>query len=116
MLIGVERMLRIHFLQHWFNLSDRAVAEALYDSRAMRRLVGIDLGPEPVPDETTICKFRHGSVKDLSAISVGGSLGQLQKHKFLSGNATIQWYTFNTSVYVIHITNLATKELCWERS
>jgi IS5 family transposase len=57
--IGVERMLRIHFLQHWFNLSDPAVEETLYDSRAMRRFVGIDLGREPVPDETTICKFRH---------------------------------------------------------
>jgi len=52
-------MLRIHFLQHWFNLSDPAVEEALYDSRAMRHFVGIDLGREPVPDETTICKFRH---------------------------------------------------------
>lgn len=57
--IGVERMLRIHFLQHWFNLSDPGVEEAMYDSRAMRRFVGIDLGREPVPDETTICKFRH---------------------------------------------------------
>ena len=57
--VGVERMLRIHFLQHWFNLSDPAVEEALYDSRAMRRFVGIDLGREPAPDETTVCKFRH---------------------------------------------------------
>ena len=57
--IGIERMLRIHFLQHWFNLSDPAAEEALYDSRAMRNFVGIDLGEEPVPDETTICKFRH---------------------------------------------------------
>jgi hypothetical protein len=57
--VGVERMLRIQFLQHWFNLSDPAVEEALYDSRAMRRFVGIDLGREPVPDETMICKFRH---------------------------------------------------------
>ena len=57
--IGVERMLRIYFLQHWFNLSDPGAEEALYDSRAMRRFVGIDLGEEPVPDETTICKFRH---------------------------------------------------------
>jgi transposase, IS5 family len=46
-------------LQQWFNLSDPAVEEALYDSRAMRQFVGIDLGREPVPDETTICKFRH---------------------------------------------------------
>ena len=57
--IGIERMLRIHFLQHWFALSDPGAEEALYDSRAMRRFVGIDLGREPVPDETTICKFRH---------------------------------------------------------
>jgi transposase, IS5 family len=57
--IGIERMLRIHFLQHWFNLSDPAVEEALYDSRALRQFVGIDLGREPVPDETTVCKFRH---------------------------------------------------------
>ena len=57
--IGIERMLRIYFLQQWFNLSDPAVEEALYDSLAMRRFVGIDLGREPVPDETTVCRFRH---------------------------------------------------------
>ena len=57
--VGIERMLRLHCLQQWFNLSDPAVEEALYDSRAMRQFVGIDLGHEPVPDETTICKFRH---------------------------------------------------------
>jgi len=57
--IGIERMLRIHFIQHWFNLSDPAAEEALYDSRSLRHFVGIDLGREPVPDETTICKFRH---------------------------------------------------------
>jgi IS5 family transposase len=57
--VGVDRMLRLHCLQQWFNLSDPAVEEALYDSRAMRHFVGIDLGREPVPDETTICTFRH---------------------------------------------------------
>ncbi len=57
--IGVERMLRIYLLQQWFNLSDPGVEEALYDSPAMRRFVGIDLGREPVPDETTMCRFRH---------------------------------------------------------
>jgi transposase, IS5 family len=57
--IGLERMLRIYFVQQWFNLSDPGVEEALYDSLAMRRFVGIDLGREPVPDETTVCKFRH---------------------------------------------------------
>jgi transposase, IS5 family len=57
--VGVERMLRIYFLQQWFNLSDPGVEEALYDSAVMRSFVGIDLGNEPVPDETTVCKFRH---------------------------------------------------------
>ena len=57
--VGAERMLRIYFLQQWFNLSDPGVEEALYDSAGMRQFVGIDLGREPVPDETTVCKFRH---------------------------------------------------------
>jgi IS5 family transposase len=57
--IPLERMLRIYFLQLWFNLSDPAVEEALYDSVAMRAFVGIDLGAEGAPDETTVCKFRH---------------------------------------------------------
>ncbi|NOZ36481.1 MAG: IS5 family transposase, partial [Gammaproteobacteria bacterium] len=57
--IGIQRMLRIHFLQHWFELSDPSAEEALYDSRAMRQFVGIDLGKELVPDETTILNFRH---------------------------------------------------------
>jgi len=57
--IGLERMLRIHLLQHWFNLADAACEEALYDSAALRAFAGIDLGREPVPDATTILKFRH---------------------------------------------------------
>jgi transposase, IS5 family len=56
--VGLERMLHIYFLQQWFNLSDPAVEE-VYDSGVMRGFVGIDLGREPVPDETTPCKFRH---------------------------------------------------------
>jgi len=57
--VGLERMLRIYFLQQWFNLSDPAVEEALYESLSMRGFARIDLGREPVPDETTVCKFRH---------------------------------------------------------
>src|ERR1019366_2185430 len=57
--VGVKLMLRIYFLQLWFNLSDPAVEEALYDSVVLRQFVGIDLGQEPAPDETTVCKFRH---------------------------------------------------------
>ena len=52
-------MLRIHLLQHWFNLADNAVEEALYDIASLRRFAGIDLGCERVPDETTVLKFRH---------------------------------------------------------
>ncbi len=57
--VGLERMLRIYFLQHWFNLSDPGAEEALYESRSMCRFAGIDLGREPVPDESTILGFRH---------------------------------------------------------
>lgn len=53
------RMLRIYFLQHWFNLSDPAMEDALYDSEAMRRFAGVELSVDPVPDETTILRFRH---------------------------------------------------------
>jgi IS5 family transposase len=56
--IGLERMLRIHFIQHWFNLADLSCEDALYDSASLRRFVGIDLGREGVPDATTMLKFR----------------------------------------------------------
>jgi IS5 family transposase len=57
--IGLERMLRIHFLQHWFNLADEACEDALYDSAGFRRFAGIDLGSERAPDATTMLKFRR---------------------------------------------------------
>lgn len=57
--VGLSVMLRIYFLQHWFNLSDPAAEEALYDSAALRRFCGVDLGRAPAPDETTILTFRH---------------------------------------------------------
>ncbi len=57
--VGLECILRIYFLQNWFSLSDPAVEEALYESLSMREFVGIDLGREGAPDETTVCKFRH---------------------------------------------------------
>ncbi|MBI2800245.1 MAG: IS5 family transposase [Gammaproteobacteria bacterium] len=55
----LEMMLRIYFLQQWFNLSDPAVEDALYDSVSMRRFIGLDLGQMAAPDETTVCRFRH---------------------------------------------------------
>ena len=57
--IGLERMLRTYFIQHWFNLADLSCEEALHDSVSLRRLVGIDLVREHVPDATTILRFRR---------------------------------------------------------
>jgi IS5 family transposase len=57
--MGVERMLRIYFLQQWYALADEALEDALYDSQALRSFAGIDLGVEGVPDATTLLKFRH---------------------------------------------------------
>ena len=57
--VGLAIMLRVYLVQQWFNLSDPSVEEALYDSAALRRFVGVDLGMAPAPDETTVCRFRH---------------------------------------------------------
>ena len=57
--IGLERMLRIHFLQQWYGLADGAMEDALYDSQALRGFAGIDLTVTAVPDATTIMNFRH---------------------------------------------------------
>jgi IS5 family transposase len=56
---GLERMLRMYFVQQWYNLADEAVEDAIYDSQALRNFVGIDLGTRSVPDATTLMKFRH---------------------------------------------------------
>ena len=53
--LGVERMLRVYFLQQWYALADEALEDAIHDSRAMQAFVGGDL----VPDATTLLKFRH---------------------------------------------------------
>ena len=57
--VGLERMLRMYLVQHWFNLADVACEDALLDSPALRRFVGVDLGRERVPDATTLLKFRR---------------------------------------------------------
>lgn len=56
---GLERMLRLYFLQQWYALADEALEDALYDSQALRTFAGIELSVEAVPDATTILKFRH---------------------------------------------------------
>ena len=57
--VGVERMLRLYFLQQWYGLADEALEDAVYDSQALRTFAGIDLSVENVPDATTLLKFRR---------------------------------------------------------
>lgn len=57
--IGLERMLRMYFVQQWYGLADEAVEDAIYDSQALRTFMGIDLSRERVPDATTLMGFRH---------------------------------------------------------
>ena len=88
--IPLERMLRIYFLQQWFNLSDPAVEDALYDSNAMREFVGIDLGREAAPDETTVCKFRKLLVKQrLGKALLKGVNAHLRRQGIRMSNGTI---------------------------
>jgi IS5 family transposase len=57
--IGLERMLRMYFVQQWYGLADEAVEDAIYDSQALRNFMGIDLSRQSVPDATTLMGFRH---------------------------------------------------------
>lgn len=57
--VGLERMLRFYFLQNWYSLSDEAVEDAVNDTPIFAEFVGIDLSIEPVPDATTLCRFRQ---------------------------------------------------------
>ena len=57
--IGLERMLRVYFVQQWYGLADEAVEDAFYDSQALRGFAGIELNRDPVPDATTVLRFRH---------------------------------------------------------
>ena len=52
-------MLRLYFLQQWYGLADEALEDAVYDNQAMRAFLGINLSSDPVPDATTLLKFRH---------------------------------------------------------
>ena len=57
--IGLERMVRLYFVQQWYGLADEALEDALYDSQALRGFAGIELNRDPVPDATTLLNFRH---------------------------------------------------------
>jgi IS5 family transposase len=83
-------MLRIHFIQHWFNLADLSCLEALYDSASLRRFVGIDLGREPVPDSTTITNFRKLLNENKLGEALFAKVGQeLQARGFKVNTGTI---------------------------
>jgi IS5 family transposase len=57
--VGLSIMLRVYFLQQWFNLSDPGAEDALYESPVLRHFAGVDLGRAAAPDETTILRFRR---------------------------------------------------------
>ena len=57
--VGLERMLRVYFLQQWYGLADEALEDALYDSQALQSFARINLQAEGVPDATTLLKFRR---------------------------------------------------------
>src|SRR5690606_15281789 len=81
--LGLEKMLRIHFVQHWFNLSDPAAEDAIYDSEAIRRFVRVELGEDRVPDETTILRFRHLLEKNDLSRAIFNEIGSLLEEERL---------------------------------
>ena len=86
----LEMMLRIYFLQQWFNLCDPGAKDALYDSLSMRRFVGLDLGESAALDETTICRFRHLLERnDLGKALFAYVLDHLERHGIKVGKGTI---------------------------
>jgi IS5 family transposase len=86
----LPRMLRVYFMQQWFNLSDPAMEDALYDSESMRRFAGIDLTADLVPDETTILRFRHLLEKhQLTAALFAEVRKLLEERKLLLKSGTI---------------------------
>ena len=88
--MGIERMLRIYFLQQWYALADEALEDALYDSHAMRTFAGIDLSVEAVPDATTLLKFRHLlEAHDLARQIFGEVSAMLAERKLLMREGTI---------------------------
>jgi len=87
---GLETMLRIYFLQQWFDLSDPAAEDAIYDSESMRRFARVELGEDKVPDETTILRFRHLLEEhELTAAIFASVNGLLTEKRLLLRTGTI---------------------------
>jgi transposase, IS5 family len=88
--LGLEKMLRIYFLQQWFNLSDPQAEDAIYDSESMRRFARVELGAEVVPDETTILRFRHLLEQHGLTQAIFNSItGLLEERRLLLRSGTI---------------------------
>lgn len=88
--MGLDLMLRIYFVQQWFDLSDPAAEDAIYDSESIRRFVGVELGSDRVPDETTILRFRHLLEKhDLTEAIFAEVRSLLEEKRLLLKSGTI---------------------------
>jgi IS5 family transposase len=88
--VGLEKMLRIYFLQNWFNLSDPQAEDSIYDSESMRRFAGVELGDDVVPDETTILRFRHLLEKHGLTEAIFAEVNQLlEQRRLLLKSGTI---------------------------
>ena len=95
--VGLSIMLRSYFVQQWFNLSDPGVEELLYESPAVCRFVGVDLGVAPAPDETTVLRFRHLLEKH----SLGGQMLETVNEHLESKGIRIQTGTI-VDASIIH--------------
>jgi len=88
--LGMEKMLRIYFLQQWFNLSDPQAEDAIYESESMRRFARVELGDEVVPDESTILRFRHLLERHGLTQAIFDSItGLLEERRLLLRSGTI---------------------------
>lgn len=88
--VGLEKMLRIYFLQNWFNLSDPQAEDSIYDSESMRRFAGVELGDDVIPDETTILRFRHLLEKHELTAAIFGEVNRLlEERRLLLKSGTI---------------------------
>src|SRR6266852_5169325 len=88
--LGLEKMLRIYFLQIWFDLSDPQAEDAIYDSESMRRFAGVELSDDVVPDESTILRFRHLLEKHGLTQAIFDSItGLLEERRLLLRSGTI---------------------------
>jgi len=86
----MEQMLRIYFMQNWFNLSDPQAEDSLYDIESMRRFAGLELAEDAIPDESTILRFRHLLEKhQLTALIFAEIRSLLEEKRLLLRSGTI---------------------------